>query len=668
MSRSAWPRWAACPHAGRDAAFTARWSAEVPALISAIEARRGHLRQADDMLPNLIKQAEQVQHLGWAVREYGGRDRTFLAIALALNEAVPEVARRRMEEFNGAATRRLAELEALAGAPGMPATLAAGIANLQREWRGYMGLRQNLLAAGPGQWPTSFDAFFTESSRVLELATTLSRQAAEHSQAYWRSQSDNVGRDIILAALLLSVAVGLAVSLVWFIRTRVAAPADELAAATERLAGGALDAAAQVRRPTPEIARIAAALDRLRHSLIAARDAQASRDAERAMQDRRTAAAEERTREFSSVIGGVLEGLGRSVDEVREVNMGLMTLAQDTGAEAVRASASSDQGAERLRATASTAQDALATVETVTAELAKANHQVSGAVREAEESRLRMQELAAVAESIGAVLETIRGIAGQTNLLALNATIEAARAGDAGKGFAVVAGEVKELAASTARATEEVSLRIAEVRKTSTAARDSIGRIAASVADIRGATDGIVTVCEGQAHAIRSLTDDILSVADAGADVAQRMQALSGAAQRGQQAASDAAGQTASLAGQAMSLRDEVGGFVGSLDSLRDRRGGIRHACDAACQLSVDGAQHELRLIDISLTGAQLRANIRPALGREVRLDIPGLPAMDARISRHTEHGVAVLFVTRGQSGGRQELEQFLARLNLAAA
>jgi methyl-accepting chemotaxis protein len=136
--------------------------------------------------------------------------------------------------------------------------------------------------------------------------------------------------------------------------------------------------------------------------------------------------------EIAAAISDVAQGSERQVQMADAAKH-----AADEVAQAV------NESADNARQTAVVADDAR-TVALEGVEAAEQATQAMHGVRDSSQAVSEaIRELAGKSAEIGAIVETITGIAGQTNLLALNAAIEAARAGEQGRGFAVVAEEVR---------------------------------------------------------------------------------------------------------------------------------------------------------------------------------------------------------------------------------
>ncbi|MET0423564.1 MAG: methyl-accepting chemotaxis protein [Actinoplanes sp.] len=173
-----------------------------------------------------------------------------------------------------------------------------------------------------------------------------------------------------------------------------------------------------------------------------------------------------------------------------------------------------------------------------------------------------INELRGSTTKIADVVRLIASIAEQTNLLALNATIEAARAGETGKGFAVVANEVKELAQETARATEDVTARVAAIENDTERAVSAIDAISARIAQVNDYQTAIAAAVEEQAATTSEMARNISEVASGSRDIAEGIGVVSNAVDGTRQTVSASHRAADELNATAQKLTGLVGRFT----------------------------------------------------------------------------------------------------------
>jgi methyl-accepting chemotaxis protein len=203
--------------------------------------------------------------------------------------------------------------------------------------------------------------------------------------------------------------------------------------------------------------------------------------------------------------------LATSSRSLRLTGQALLDQASGVSVKAGDASQSSETVASNVRTVAASAEEMSASIQEIARSAEGSRLTAREALSIAQEASNRVDELSNASMEISRVTEVIVEIAEQTKLLALNATIEAARAGEAGKGFAVVAGEVKELAKSTADATEDIRKRIEQIQTSTRATVSDIGRVREVMGKIEGSVSSIAAAVEEQSvttnEIVRNVTD-----------------------------------------------------------------------------------------------------------------------------------------------------------------
>ena len=453
----------------------------------------------------------------------------------------------------------------------------------------------------------SADQLYTELDLTAGELVSVNDKAAqaldsEISQTYESSRTQTIV--LLLAALLLGAGIAFAVSRtirrgVTAILARIRGLQDhestDLQEALDAMADGDLTVeVTPVTEPIEapgrdEVGQVAEAVNGIRERMVASVDAynrmvqrlrgligdvSGSATSVSSASEQMASTSEETGRavgDIAKAVSDVAQGAERQVRMVDSVKGSVHEAAQaasssaQSAQEAARAAEEARTVAQQGVAAAGEATDAMRAVR-------DSSQEVSGAIG----------DLAGKSEQIGAIVQTITGIAGQTNLLALNAAIEAARAGEQGRGFAVVAEEVRQLAEESQQAAANIASLIGEiqaetqkavsvvddgVRRTEEGAatvdrtREAFGKIEASVEDMTRRVEQIAGAVEQIADEAERMRDGIGEVAAVAEQSSASSQQVSASTQETSASTQQVSASAQELASTAQALAELVGQF-----------------------------------------------------------------------------------------------------------
>ena len=412
---------------------------------------------------------------------------------------------------------------------------------------------------------------FAQAVAGSEQIKVTTAELRQHVQAELHSVKANVKRTgdqaMLWGALFLGAGVVLAIVIGLIVGGGLARKLSALARVMSGLAGGRLDIAMPAPGPTKEIVAMVAALGTFRENAVERANLQREREeqANRSAAERR-AEMERVARSFEETVGRMLGTVMSATQELETSARTLAGTATGTQKLSVAVATASEQASSNVNAVAAATSQLTCSISEISRQASESSRVAADAVEKADATNRQMHQLNNSARQIGSVVEIIRGIARQTNLLALNATIEAARAGETGKGFAVVAQEVKQLAAQTSRATDDIVQQVSAVQDATGTSVMAIEEIRSVIAGMSSFSASIAASVEEQTKSTEEIGSNIAEASRGTAEVYENAAQVTSAARNTETASARMLTTAESLAESSRSLRSEVAVF---LDKVR---------------------------------------------------------------------------------------------------
>ncbi len=583
---------------------------DLKAAISALNRAGNLIRPSANRLPGLVNAHDLIMQRAWITREFGGRERTYFAIATALGEPVESANRMVMLQSHGRALQSWELTQALMDNAEIDPTVEAHVRTMGEAYFGrYAELRETLYsAADDGDYPIDFTTYFERSSDALDTAVQVVISAGlaniEAAAAMRRDAMINLAGIILLCVLAL-------MATTFSVRYLLVSVAQRVRTATgvmQALAEGDTDVDLSDLAGRDEVGDMAGALEVSRRNADARAHLEARAAVDRKREWERQDQIQKLVTEFSDGAQAIQSRLDNESQAMTVSSTRLKESSSDAAETAITASEASRSADDAVQAIETQASDLAGSIDEIAAQAAETQTRADRVAGIADKVGLKVNSLVTDASRIESVVALIREIAEQTNLLALNATIEAARAGDAGKGFAVVASEVKGLAEQTAKATEDIVASIGAVQSSTRATAEAMEEIRLAVDEVAGLTRSLSDSVSGQERSTRAIASSIGQASGGASEAANALESLTNSVAT----ADDEAGRVQAVADRLTAvtadLNETVQGFLTSVaEDASDRRTATRLDADAPVQIQAGTTRYEGQLQDICDSGVRIR-------------------------------------------------------------
>ena len=441
-----------------------------------------------------------------------------------------------------------------------------GLQDLKLNWQKYKNKAKDAIDVGQtdaamatmllGQTDDGFKTVNTNLEN-LSIETT---EFANGVRADLLASAERSKLFIILGTILAFFVSALASNMV---RTSIVRPIKSITDVMQQLSAGKTDVNIGHLDRRDEIGSMAEAIDVFRRNMIEIHSMeQATFRAEQRRGDERKAEMHELANEFEKSVQQIAKELVEAVAIMHDNAQSMSFIAAKTREKSQTTAEIVIETESNVGSVAEAAEQLAKSIEELSSQTQTARNLTTKTVADSANARSNIQQLLDAVGQIVPITGLIQAIAQQTNLLALNATIEAARAGAAGKGFAVVAAEVKSLAQQTAKATEDINLKIAAVNASCGAVVSIMEQVIGAVGLLGDGTTEMAAAVGQQAAATQEISRNAQQAAEGSRVVANDIVELDKNAHESHDASGQALGGAKQLLDHTAVLQRRIDKFL----------------------------------------------------------------------------------------------------------